>query len=89
LSEILFPRDPKIRENNLDFNLSNMKNKLLAMGNEKLRESKKDLEDGLEARMEKQLKAIKEASIQYILKDYLYLCTDVIFYLFSKIIILV
>lgn len=76
LSEILFPRDPKVKEANLRFNREQMKNKLMLLGNDTCREVKKKLEDSLPNREKTQLKVIKESSMRMLLKDFLYFKSD-------------
>lgn len=76
LSEILFPRDPKVREANLAFNREQMKNKLMILGTEINKEFNKKLEDSLASREKMQNKVIKDASMRILLKDYLYFKSD-------------
>ena len=76
LSEILVPRDPAVREANLQFNREYMKNKLLSLGNEASKEIKRKLKESLKSREDNQIKTIKEASMRLLLNDYLYFKSD-------------
>jgi len=76
LSEILYPRDPKVKAANLAFNKETMKNKLMLLGNEATKEIKKKLIDSLPDREKAQIKVIKESSMRILLKDFLYFKSD-------------
>jgi hypothetical protein len=76
LSEILYPRDEKIREANLLFNRDKMKNDLIEHVNEAQSEFKEKLKNALPEREKQQMKVLQESSMRLLLNDYLYFKSD-------------
>lgn len=76
LSEILFPRDPKVRRANLRFNQEHMKNKLLSIGDQASKEIKRKLVESLKTKNDNLLKHVKESSMRMLLTDLLFLKSD-------------
>jgi hypothetical protein len=76
LSEILFPRDPKVRRANLRFNQEHMKNKLLSIGDQASKDIKRKLIESLKTRNDNLLKHVKESSMRMLMTDLLYLKSD-------------
>ena len=76
LSEILFPRDPKVRRANLRFNQEHMKNKLLSIGDQASKDIKRKLVESLKTKNDNLLKHVKESSMRMLLTDLLYLKSD-------------
>ena len=76
MSEILYPRDPKIIEANLLYNRKQMQNKLMELSRGASKDIQKKLGETLKSQPDNLLKAIRDSSARELLRDYIYFKSD-------------